>query len=116
MKKEILSILFFILCLSSPSYCSVEGNWGYLNIDQNKQRSILPDSWYKLMPECKGNLQSPVNIEFPSTVFDHSMKNIAVSKKDGSSDIWNITNNGKTGNFDIKAEVNDQINLNEFFT
>jgi len=96
MQKKILSVLLFFVWLSSSSDCASEGSWGYLNLDQNKQRAILPDNWYKLMPECKGNLQSPVNIEFPNTVYDQSMQNIVVSKKEGGSDIWNITNNGKT--------------------
>ncbi len=94
MQKNILCVLLFLISCTHGAE-----DWGYLNVDQNKHNNILPDNWYKLMPECKGNVQSPVDIKFSSTLYDSSMKYISVSKKDGTSGIWNITNDGKTGNF-----------------
>lgn len=97
------SLLIFYLSKTLDAAVETEAKWGYRNLDVSKPRSILPEDWHQVKPECKGNLQSPINIDFASTSFDVEMKEILIKKKEANGSIWNITNIGST----VKLIPND---------
>ena len=93
-----LALLIITYVNGNEKYANKHGDWGYMNIDKNKQKSVLPEEWFKLTPGCNGTIQSPINIQFASTLFDIDMKYIAIEKNEDGGKSWNITNDGKTGN------------------
>lgn len=87
-------LIIFIIIDNSRGEGEKSAHWGY----RNKQRNILPTEWFKINAECLGEFQSPVDVHFATTKFDHNLKNIEIVKDlDGNStESWNITNNGHT--------------------
>lgn len=86
-------------------------NWGYKKIGNGSPLKYLPNDWHKLEPECSGDSQSPIDIDYKSTRYDATMKPLEIVKKWNSNfEIWNVTNKGHTGNLN-----NSKLDLTIYF-
>jgi carbonic anhydrase len=56
-----------------------------------------PDAWPQYFPTCKGALQSPINLQTSSALYDILLKDINFINYDKVLS-WNMTNNGHSSN------------------
>ena len=71
-------------------------NWGYriLNDDHD---IFLPNKWHKINPNCLGESQSPININFEQTEHDKNLTSFEIITNDKlSNETWSIKNTGYT--------------------
>jgi hypothetical protein len=84
----------FLLCVYGASGAS----WGYKVV--NNEEVVLPKDWAIINPNCAGQKQSPIDIEYELTAFDRTLNAINFNRIDPNrsvSETWTLKNNGKTG-------------------
>jgi carbonic anhydrase len=62
-------LAYFILLLCV--YGAAGASWGYKVV--NNEEVVLPKDWATINPNCAGQKQSPINIEYELTAFDSTL-------------------------------------------
>jgi carbonic anhydrase len=87
---------YFILLLCV--YAATGASWGYKVV--KNEEVVLPKGWAIINPNCAGQKQSPIDIEYELTAFDSTLNAINFNRIDPNrsvSETWTLKNNGKTG-------------------
>ncbi len=101
----ILLLLPFITEVISKDLKSPAYDYAYIKginaLSKFKSSLIEPEDWWKIDPECKGRLQSPIDIEYDETTFDQDIGPIEIYnaklRTSNKKESWEFLNDGKTG-------------------
>lgn len=91
----ILFLIIFLNCFVNVYLANI--NWGY-RILHDDHDIFLPNKWHKINPNCLGESQSPININFQQTEYYKNLTTLEISSNDLPNETWSVKNTGFTRN------------------